>query len=113
MSKKLFRHELGSTFVLEKTSEDPIKIKIYRQDYEEYAMEISISEQAEDYALRFLDNWDHPELGKSVVRQYNSPEAELITLADAMIRTRIRNKTELDYLSTKLKKFFEELSDEN
>ena len=60
MSKKLFRHKLGNTFILEKTSEYPIKIKIYREGYEEYAMEISVSEQAADYAMRFLDNWEHP-----------------------------------------------------
>ena len=111
MSKKLFRHKLGCTFVLEKISKYPIKIKIYRQDYEEYAMEISISEQAEEYTIRFLDNWDHPDLGKSVVRCYNQPEAEMVTLADAMIRTRIRHKQQLDDLSAKLKEFFEKLSD--
>ena len=113
MSKKLFRHKLGNTFILEKTSEYPIKIKIYREGYEEYAMEISVSEQAADYAIRFLDNWEHPDLGKSVVRCYNQPEAEMVTLANAMIGTRIRHKQQLDDLSTKLREFFEELSDEN
>ena len=31
MSKKLFRHQLGNTFILDKASESPIKIKIYRE----------------------------------------------------------------------------------
>lgn len=107
---KIFKHVSGISFIISKATEDGIEF--HGKGYEEYPMELSIAREGRrhKYYIRFKDGWEIPDLA-TMVRNYDNPEAEIFTIANEMLITRVECEEDRSRLVKRLLKFLSDLPD--